>query len=454
MGNRFVFVHAQLVHEFGNVFRAENTHEVVFQRQEELRRTRITLTACAAPELVVDAAAFVPFRTDDHQAAQFGYTLAELDIRAAAGHVGRNGDHVHLAGVFDDFRFLFMILGVQHVVDDIFFFQELADDFRLADRRRADEDRLARFVALFDFPDDGPVFGVLRLVDDVGQVLADSRLVRRNDVDVQLVNLVEFVFFRLSRTGHAGQLVVHAEVVLEGNRRQGLAFALYLDVFLRFDGLVEPVAVAAAEHEAARKFVDDDDFAVFDDIILIAVHHEAGPQGLNDQVVQIEVVVVEHILNAQHLFDLGDAAFRRRDGLLLFVHRVVFFFKGLDDVSQRIVQVRRFFSRSGNDERRTGFVDEDGVHFVDDAVVQGTLYHLVLADDHVVAQVVEAEFVIRAVRNIGIIGAAALFIRQVVDDKADGQSQELINLTHFFAVACGQIVVDRDDVDAFAGQGV
>ena len=33
--NRFVFIHAQLIHELGNIVRAEDTHEVVFQGQEE-----------------------------------------------------------------------------------------------------------------------------------------------------------------------------------------------------------------------------------------------------------------------------------------------------------------------------------------------------------------------------------------------------------------------------------
>ena len=107
-------------------------------------------------------------------------------------------------------------------------------------------------MALLDFPDDGAVLGVFRLVDDIWQVLTDGWLVSRDDVDIELINLIEFVFFRLGRTSHAGQLIVHAEVVLEGNRSQGLAFALDFDVFLRFDGLMEAIAVTAAEHGRYR----------------------------------------------------------------------------------------------------------------------------------------------------------------------------------------------------------
>ena len=347
-----------------------------------------------------------------------------------------------------------MVFGVEHVVDDVFLIQELAEDFRLVDGRRTDQDRLARSVALLDFPDDGAVLGVLRLVDDVRQILTDSRLIGRDDVNVELVDLVKFVFFRLSRTSHAGQFLVHTEVVLEGNRSQGLAFALDLDVFLGFNGLMETIAVTAAEHEAPGKFVDDDDFTVLDDVILVAVHHEARPQGLDDQVVQVEVFVVEHVADAQHLFDFGNARIGRRNGLLLFVHRVVVLGEGLDDACQRIIEVRRFFTRAGNDERRPRFVDEDRVHFVDDTVVERPLYHLVFTDDHVVAQVVEPKFVVRPIRDVSVVRPAALVIREVVDDEADRQAEELIDAAHIFAVAGSQVVVDRDDVDALARQGI
>ena len=41
-----------------------------------------------------------------------------------------------------------------------------------------------------------------------------------------------------------------------------------------------------------------------------------------------------------------------------------------------------------------------------------------------------------------------------MDHAADGQAEEAVELAHPFHVALGQIVVDRDDVDALARQGV
>ena len=167
-----------------------------------------------------------------------------------------------------------MILGVQHIVNDIFFLQEPADDFRLIDGSRADKDRLARSVSFLHFTDYGTVLGVLCFINDIGKVFADRRPVRRNDIDIELVNFIEFIFFRLCRTGHTGQFLIHTEIILEGNRCQGLAFTLDLDVFLRLNRLMQSVAVTAAEHEPARKFIDNNYFSVFDNIIFITMHHK------------------------------------------------------------------------------------------------------------------------------------------------------------------------------------
>ena len=44
-------------------------------------------------------------------------------------------------------------------------------------------------------------------------------------------------------------------------RGEGLVLALDFDVFLGFDGLMEPIAPAAAGHQAAGELIDDDDLA-------------------------------------------------------------------------------------------------------------------------------------------------------------------------------------------------
>ena len=41
-----------------------------------------------------------------------------------------------------------------------------------------------------------------------------------------------------------------------------------------------------------------------------------------------------------------------------------------------------------------------------------------------------------------------------MDDDADGQAEELVDLAHPLGVAAGEVVVDGDDVDALAGERV
>ena len=119
----------------------------------------------------------------------------------------------------------------------------------------------------------------LGAVDDVRILLADHRPVGRDRRDVEVVDLLELGRFGLGRTGHAGQLLVHAEVVLEGDGGERLVLALDLDAFLGFDGLVQAVAPAAARHQAAGELVDDDDLAVLDDVVVVALVEHVGAAG-------------------------------------------------------------------------------------------------------------------------------------------------------------------------------
>ncbi len=73
---------------------------------------------------------------------------------------------------------------------------------------------------------------------------------------------------------------------------------------------------------------------------------------------------------------------------------------------------------------------------------------------HVVTQVVEAELVVRAVRDVARVRRLVLATELVRQDHADGQSEETVDLAHPLGVALGEIVVDGDDVHALAGQRV
>ena len=76
---------------------------------------------------------------------------AELDVGAAAGHVGRDGHRADPAGLRDDMRFLLVEAGIEHRVLDPFLLEIFGQHFRLFDRDRADQHRLAELLLLLQF---------------------------------------------------------------------------------------------------------------------------------------------------------------------------------------------------------------------------------------------------------------------------------------------------------------
>jgi hypothetical protein len=82
------------------------------------------------------------------------------------------------------------------------------------------------------------------------------------------------------------------------------------------------------------------------------------------------------------------------------------------------------------------------------------LDQLVATPGHVVAQVVEAELVVRAVRDVHRVLPPTLVRLHVAEDHADLEAEEPVHPAHPLGVALGQVVVHRDDVDALAAEGV
>ncbi len=78
-----------------------------------------------------------------------------------------------------------------------------------------------------------------------------------------------------------------------------------------------------------------------------------------------------------------------------------------------------------------------------------------LCQRHVVAEVVEAELVVRAVRDVaGVLRTLVVAVVVAGDDQSDRQAEPAVDLTHPVGVAARQVVVDGDDVHAPAGDAV
>ena len=82
------------------------------------------------------------------------------------------------------------------------------------------------------------------------------------------------------------------------------------------------------------------------------------------------------------------------------------------------------------------------------------LRHVFQPEFHVVAQIVESQFVICRVGDICRIGLLARIVVEVGDDHTGRQTEEAIDLPHPLRITPGKVVIDGDDMHAAACQGV
>ena len=253
---------------------------------------------------------------------------------------------------------------------------------------------------------------------------------------------------------------------------------------LRLDRLVQALRPAAAVEDAAGELVDDLDLAVDHRVVDVALVQRLGLQRLDQVVDERAVLGLVEVVDVEELLRLGDAALGDRHALVLLVELVVEvgqelllgarvhpvgLLAGLQkrrQLREALVVVSRLLGRAGDDQRRARLVDEDVVDLVDDrevvagerlavvVVAAAVLDLLVQRGRHVVAQVVEAELGVGAVRDVGRVRGALLLVRLHVLQDADGEAERLVDRPHPVGVASGQVVVDRDDVHALAGERV
>ncbi len=400
---------------------------------------------------------------------QLGFEIAaEHDVRAAAGHVGGDRHRAGPTGLRDDVRLALVLLGVQHLVRDLLFLQQVRQELRRFDRGRADQRRLTALHAVVDVLDDRVELVLRRQVDEVGVVRANHRPVRRDHRDFQSVDRLEFEGLGVRRARHARELRVHAEVVLERDRGDRLVLLAHPHAFLRLDRLVQAVRPAPALHRAAGELVDDDHFAVADDVLDVAVIERVRAQRRVQVMHQADVGRVVQTLARLQQPGLGEqllGALVARVGEVNLARLLVRPVIALAFLARLALQARRelidshvqlgaLLRGAGDDQRRARLVDQDRVHLVDDRVGEAALSAVGKPEREVVAQVVETEFVVGAVRDVARVGGALLVGSLAALDHADRQAEEAIDRAHPVRVALGQVFVDRDDVHALGGQRV
>ena len=471
----FIFCHTHGIHDLHCFFGAEQTHQIIFQRDVETGFTGVTLTTGTTAQLVIDTSGFVTFCTDDLQTTQFGNTFAQLDIRTTTCHVCRNGNSIFLTCQCNDFRFLCMIFRIQYLMLDAFHFQHFAQYFGFFDGYCTNQYRLTFFMSLHDITNHCTEFACFCAVNHILQVFSLYRQVCGDLDNVHAVDVTEFVFFCFCSTGHTALFRIFIEVVLECDGSQSLAFSAHLQIFLCFDGLMQTVGVSSAGHHTTCEFIDDDDLAFVYHIVLIQMHVVVCLQGIIDMVLQFQVFGIRQVFYCKEFFCLFHTFLCQHYGFCFFIQNEVAFFLNfffhqsihgfcfIQDAAffqffnkqiGNTVQFCGLGAAAGNDQWCSGFIDQNRVHFVDDGIVQVSLNHIFLTGYHVITQVVETEFVVCTISDITVIRFTAFVVIHTIQDTANSQPQKSVNLTHLIRVTLCQIVIDCNNVYPFAFQRI
>ena len=233
-------------------------------------------------------------------------------------------------------------------------------------------------------------------------------------------------------------LLVHAEVVLQRDRGERLVLLLDAHALLGLDRLVQALRPAPALEDAAGELVDDLHLAVDDRVVDVALVQRLGLQRLDEVVDQVAVLGPVQVVDAEEPLGLGHAALGDRDGLVLLVELVV---EVGDEVllglrvqalgalaglhracARRAKATYSSAACSGAPEMISG-VRASSMRMLSTSstIANGCAALDLLLDRrrHVVAQVVEAELGVRAVRDVGGVGGVLLLVGLHVLQHAD-----------------------------------
>ncbi len=114
------------------------------------------------------------------------------------------------------------------------------------------------------------------------------------------------------------------------------------------------------------------------------------------------------------------------------------------------IDLGRFSTAAGNDQRCPRLVDKYRVHLVHNGIVKLSLYQLLFINNHVITEIIKSKLIIRSIGNITVIGFSSLIIVHAVQDTTHCQPKKLMDLSHPLRITLRQIVIDRNDMDTLA----
>ena len=133
-------------------------------------------------------------------------------------------------------------------------------------------------------------------------------------------------------------------------------------------------------------FIDDEHLAAGHHVVAVAQEQFLGLDGVVQVTDQCGVVRLVQVVDAEIILDLVDAWIENANNLLLLIDLIVLVTGELEhQTSELAVPTGHVtFGRTGDDQRGTSLVDEDGVDLIDDGEVVAALYQIGLLPRHIV----------------------------------------------------------------------
>ena len=159
-----------------------------------------------------------------------------------------------------------------------------------------------------------------------------------------------------------------------------------------------------------------------------------GTQRQIDTVLDFQILRICQVLQMEETLYLFNTLLSQVDCLLLLIGNIIscfvavflhnnvhlgqlFFcssFQLAHQIVAGLIDLGGFTAGSGNDQRRSGLIDQYRVNLIHDSIVQFSLNQLLFVDHHVITKVIKSQFVVGCISNIAVICFSTLIITHAV----------------------------------------
>ena len=382
--------------------------------------------------------------TDNFQTTCRTRIIIQFDISTTTSHIGCDCYRSMKSGIGYDCSLLLMILCIQYIMLDSFFLQHLAEKFGYFNRNCTYQHRLSCCMRFFNSFYNCFVFFFLCLINSILKIHSLYRPVCRNFNNVHSINITELFFLCDRSTCHTTLLVILIKQVLECNCCQSLTLSSHLHMFLRLDCLMQTIRVTTSRHDTSCKLIDDHNFTIRSyNIILITEHQIVCSECKDNIMLDFQVLRISKVFDVEELLYFLHTIFCQVNCLLFLINNEItslFDFFSHDGIHlgkltacltafqlfckniAGFIQSCRLPALSGNDQRCSGLIDQNGIDLIDNCIMQSSLNQLFFINNHVISQIIKSKFIIRYISNIAIISLSSLVIVHLIENNTDFES--------------------------------